>query len=469
MEWEKKFYDIVRETESNLENARRKLQGCGGGKNTSTLTNQSINLFPLTESNSLVATNNNSKEVSSLHHQLGWSVVPASPRMNPMTSRLSPSAALLPSISTGGYRDLQSKIDSQNMVIERLERLVRTLSQEKDHYRRQILDLQSEVGNISSQLSKSRLGIGSDIHLETQVDLMRHEAHSDMQRLQQLLSSTRSAALQSGSLERSFYDMQHNVHSELEELRRDLINMMHRVGKLELGVSVHTASQRDLRNHLNISYPSASQSSILGTRNSNHSFAKEGDISQIKDLRSTVSQLHDKLDCLERRLTASYSLPSALPANATSVPLSGHRKLPSKLFKSAPKVSFNDFNMDDDDVDADEDNDNDNSDLDDRDLSDDLDLGLDHSDEDLSDDLEEIVNSGKINSSKLTSRLHSSSLQELLAAERYQPDDEKLLSNSNDSSEGLISDLELENLDLESGSLEIESLDESADLQPDDL
>ena len=63
--------------------------------------------------------------------------------------------------------------------------------------------LSGEVGNISMKLSESRL---ADPHLETQVDLMRHEVRSDMQRLQDLISSSKTS-LYSSSLERSFRDM----------------------------------------------------------------------------------------------------------------------------------------------------------------------------------------------------------------------------------------------------------------------
>ena len=63
--------------------------------------------------------------------------------------------------------------------------------------------LSGEVGNISMKLSESRL---ADPHLETQVDLMRHEVRSDMQRLQDLISSSKTS-LYSNSLERSFRDM----------------------------------------------------------------------------------------------------------------------------------------------------------------------------------------------------------------------------------------------------------------------
>ena len=63
--------------------------------------------------------------------------------------------------------------------------------------------LSGEVGNISTKLSESRL---VDPHLETQVDLMRHEVRSDMQRLQDLISSSKTS-LYSSSLERSFRDM----------------------------------------------------------------------------------------------------------------------------------------------------------------------------------------------------------------------------------------------------------------------
>ena len=63
--------------------------------------------------------------------------------------------------------------------------------------------LSGEVGNISIKLSERRL---VDPHLETQVDLMRHEVRSDMQRLQDLISSSKTS-LYSSSLERSFRDM----------------------------------------------------------------------------------------------------------------------------------------------------------------------------------------------------------------------------------------------------------------------
>ncbi|KAK7100399.1 uncharacterized protein [Littorina saxatilis] len=465
MEWERKFYDIVRETECNLTNARRKLQGSTAAK---PLNNNSDYLSNLTPSwrnspsfTTAVSTSyvNNNDHINSIRRQMGWN---RSSSPIPQTSMVAGG-----SFATGyssETRELLSKVDSQNLMIEKLESLVRTLNQEKDQYRKQIRDLQNEVGAISSRLNESTR---VDPHLETQVDLMRYEVRMDMQRLQNMISASKTSSLCADSLERSFKDMQQNVHSEMEEIRRDVNSMTHRVGKLELNVSSNSASHthRDTRDRLNLKRDAlnGSASSLLG-HNSGYlghqpSPVNTGDVLQMRELRSTIAQFHNKLDSLESRLAASRAAPPA----PTSLLSSVLRKSALRSYKPTPKLTLEDFLDDDDD---DDDDDDVNSDLASLDLSDDTDLESDVT-EDLSDDLDNLVRGEKTSTTKFTTGSKSPAKETTFSLP------ESDLANSDSNVGDLISDVDLDNLDLDSAAsdpVDLDSLeDESVDLKLDDL
>ncbi|XP_076462858.1 uncharacterized protein LOC143295171 [Babylonia areolata] len=399
MEWERKFYDIVRETESNLASARRKLHGLDTSKHPSPQPESIQKTVPTYQSPGPMSFVNNNDHINWIRREMGWSVPSASSTAGPevvaSTSLFSPFSNEL--------RELRTKMDSQSQVIESLEQLVRTMNQEKDRYRRQIQDLQNEVSTLSSRLQEregggggggSGGGGGVDSHLQTQVEQVRQEMRSDLQRLQSAITAAATSVAHSkpggaqyaDSLERSFQDMQKSVHSELEELRRDLNSMIRRVGRLELDVSTHSTGQghRDLPSTLGQSEGSRGAAGRM-----EHSRAvpgkqsqplTPGDLFQVKELRNTVSQLHDKLDSLEGRVAASSKSSSPLISSLHVSSFATGK--PSTSFRS--KVTFEDF-LDDDD------NDDDDSDLDDLGLTNEFDLDLPVDNEALSDDLEEIV------------------------------------------------------------------------------
>ncbi|XP_076440375.1 uncharacterized protein LOC143279923 [Babylonia areolata] len=438
MEWEKKFYDIIQETESNLARARRKLRG---------------KCFPK-DANSSFGTLDPVHQSHSSVQPTTWRPWDSALPAVPWTSQLTGVPCSSPSVSpTSEMGQLLSKIDSQNLMIDRLERLVKTLNQEKDQYRRHISDLRQDVGDISSRLSETRY---MNPHLETQVDLMRQEVRSDMQRLQTMISAARSSSLQSNGLERSFKDMQYSLHAELEGIRRDLNFMSHRVGRLELDMSSHSVSQRDLHDRLNASVlTSASPSQLL---HSGRFLGSQSalDVSPVKSLRSTVSELHNKLDSLEGQLAASRVVPLQSPRLLT-----GFRK----LHKPSIMLSCRKCEDDDDDHDDEE-----SSDLDDLDLSD-LDLSSDDDDDvsDLSEDVEEIIrrSASKARSTAGAGLMSSGSRARVTLA------DLNLSSSDGSSERANLSDLDLDDLDLSSaeGSVDLDSVGSggSIDLKLDDL
>ncbi|KAL8621664.1 hypothetical protein ACOMHN_024635 [Nucella lapillus] len=431
MEWERKFYDIIQETESNLARARMKLHGRSLPKDTE----RSLDtLAPLQQPLSSVHPKTSTRWDSSVSSAL-YRSLPRASHLPDAVCSVSPRDS-----HSSEMGQLLNKIDSQNLMIDRLGRLVKTLNQEKDQYRRHITDLQGEVGDINSKLNETKY---LNPHLETQVDLMRHEVRSDMHRLHNMISTARNSSLHSTGLERSFKDMQYSVHGELEGIHRDLNVMSHRIGRLELDVSTHGLSQRDLHDRLNAGILASSFAGPLVARGSLLGGQSSMDMSHVKDLRSTVSQLHDKLDSLEGRLAAASSV---APLQSPRL-LTGYQKL------YRPTVTTRSYRH----YDEDDDDDDDSIDLDELDLSD-LDLSSDNDDDDddnnPSDDLEMIIKSSALKG-KVAAGLGRSPKMTLADLDLSSDDQPSVSSEGAD----FLSDLDLENLDLSSmeGSLDLGS------------
>ncbi|KAL8610628.1 hypothetical protein ACOMHN_006347 [Nucella lapillus] len=387
MEWERKFYEIVQETETNLANARRKLQGYDTtSKNSSPQLESGFEKagYPYQHSASASFVNNND-HINYIRRHMGWSLPSTSSDGVTNTAGGSPVSNQL--------RELQTKMDSQSQTIENLEQLVKTLNQEKEQYREQITDLQDEVSGLSTRLLAKSGGV--DPGLKSQVDLMRREVRSDLQYLRNAVnaSSTSSgrpataaekSSTSADTLQRRFSEMQKNVHTEIEELRRDFNQIIYRVGKLELDMSTHSATHTDLQTYSqSSSFAGSPDHSALGysVHTKRYPSRTPGDIFQVKELRNTVSQLRDKMDNLEGRVSASQA-----DSNPWQSSFLTNRR-PSDSFRSNLKVTF------EDPVDGDKVFD-DNSDLEDLALSEDFDLDLPMNDKQLSHELDEIINIG---------------------------------------------------------------------------
>lgn len=411
MEWERKFYDIVKETESNLANARQKLRGRGLVKETHD--HEEYTIYPkpaLAKGGKAVSAPASAvqwqDEVSKARRQLGLS--------SPSNNMPSTNDAACNAVTTQSsmLMELLDKIDAQNLVIQKLERLVRTLDTERDQYRRQIRDLRSEVGSMSTRMNESRI---SEPHVEVQLDLMRREVKSEIQRLQSMLNTSRTTTLYSGMMERSLRDMKDNIIEEMDDLRKDLGSISQRVGRLELDVTAHSQpSHRDFHSHpgprdfkltpertrLETSYTSRTVPDTSFQR----SYNSAGGQHQMQELRVTVSNLHSKLDQLENRIAASRVAPTThVPTThspSTQVPTTHVPLWPNGFRAPTKQVSSSLF---DDDLDSESKT---NSDLDDLDLSGDLDLdlsdgsvsiGVPDDGDSLSDDIEDLLRGRKGN------------------------------------------------------------------------
>ncbi|KAK7504077.1 hypothetical protein BaRGS_00004809 [Batillaria attramentaria] len=391
MDWERKFYDIVRETETNLDNARRKLQGRYVVNETHSHNEYIIkprsSLDTGAKSSSAPASGVHRRDdvnwwkhdVSHARHHLG---LVGQPLTNPSTSTSGNTA------HGSEIRELLDKIDAQNLVIQKLERLVRTLDTEREQYRRQLRDLTSEVGNMSTRINTAH---SSDPHVEVQLDLMRREVKSEIQRLQSMLNTTRTSTLYSGVMERSLRDMKDNVYGEMDDLRKDLSSISERVGRLELDVSTQGASQRGYQNRTRLDTSYTSRAPLDTSFRSAY-----GPSSGMHELRTTVSALHDKLDRLESRLAVSRAVTTAIPLLSPGLNSTTFQSQTSKPYRSTAVPEFDEFDS----------KSMNSSDLDNLDLSEDLDLSeeldnagvLDSDDDDaplVEDYTEKIVWTGK--------------------------------------------------------------------------
>lgn len=362
MEWKRKFYDIVRETESNLTKARRKLYGHGNIEETC-----SQEVYKLKDPLSSTIT-------SSTPALASWSPVQWRDDSNIGSHHLGSWPTSMSAQSSWEVRSLLEKVDAQNQVIHKMERLLKSLDKERDEYKQQIRDLRNEVGGLVSHVSRT-----SDLQVETQVDLMRREVMAEIKRLKDMLHEGRSATTYSSLLERGMAkdirDIKQNIQEELDRVQQEVNQINRRLGKLEVDITAHDLSHRDIHGPEEWTLRESSR-----VKNSSvpkvplHQDFSPGfnpvSAIQIEHLRSTVSNLHEKLDKLEGRLPSADSISKQLP-----MPSNGTTDLgfsPSRKHLAKAHV----LDLDD----------NNCSDLTDLDLSADLDGNSSSIDDDLSDD-----------------------------------------------------------------------------------
>ncbi|CAG5118279.1 unnamed protein product [Candidula unifasciata] len=268
MDWENKLYSIVKETQTNLAKAKDKLSGKSV---------PAIDYWTL-----------NSSGQSGKHIQHHLNSLPESEVSN-LDMNTDYSMQMF---------HLQEQIHSQNRRIEKLEKLVISLNNERDYYKEQISQLRGEVDHITDRMNSQISSISS----ERQIFTMKRELMNEIEKVKTMLhnydkeAGNRKKTSISSTWNDDIWTIKENLTENIEQVHRELTAVNKRIGENASGASQY---QR----------PSAVYTP---------GFVKTDDTSslQLQQLRQTITALTSKLESLENKIdTANSQQPSVFSQN----------------------------------------------------------------------------------------------------------------------------------------------------------
>ncbi|XP_048763249.1 uncharacterized protein LOC125671519 [Ostrea edulis] len=323
MNWENKFSSILRETESNLSKARRKLYTPGHGY---------LDLTSRGFSSSMPM-----RRSSSLLDMSGY--VPV------MTSTPQVAVPSQPSITSPQLvNSLQEKMEQQNRLIDQLMQMVNKLETDRNNYSEQMKDVRDQLYHLRTQNTKP----DRRMDVENKIDQFRRDLQSEINSIH--IQLQRNSV--DNTLQRDIRDMKNNVQDDLDLMKRDIDILKSRIGKIENEVSTIARNPRRMSHYEKVQ----NQQTSLNT--TTDSWGRVRDQYQIQDLRSSVSTLKNKLDNLEYSLGSGGSTPRQkyTPNSGIHTPLYINAKSPQlydngyKSEKSGNSVmDLDDLDLSDDD------------------------------------------------------------------------------------------------------------------------
>lgn len=268
MDWEHKFYSIVQETEAKLSKAKDKLTGISGRSST-------------------VATSN-----TIAYPWLSASYYKPSFTVSGDSSLLTPQEMSLTQIL-----HMKEQIDSQNKTIEKLQKLIRSLDNERDFYKQQITNLKEKVDSLADKMNTTLTLTNS----EWKMSSMKRDVMREIEKVKYMLQDyTREASASAYDNDQS--KMKDSLTDSLCQIRQELKAMNKKIERLNLESHQSTDSyeRTEIMNK-------KLQSSLQHPRFP-PLFSPQSDPSciQLHKLRMAISSINSKLNSLEKRIEAPF-------------------------------------------------------------------------------------------------------------------------------------------------------------------
>ncbi|XP_059143066.1 uncharacterized protein LOC131930547 [Physella acuta] len=292
MDWETTFYSIVKETDENLTKAKDKLIIRPGPLNTldqrKTFTRPTLSVPPILSSQNFDSMLNSSylKERSADQTYL-------TPFEN--------SNVKMTSISGYQVQHMQEQINTQNRTIEKLQKLVRSLDNERDFYKQQISHLKGEVETLTDKMS-SALKFANN---EWQMSSIKREVMHEIEKVKTMLHNvTKQGRKQilpvTPAFDADFWAVKENFSQGLDQVRQELTLMNKRIDRMESQTVSENVEKLDT---LSKNYQSRSKKTL--PLYSPLPVPLHYNSSDVQQLRMAVSSVSAKLDSLEKKLDAS--------------------------------------------------------------------------------------------------------------------------------------------------------------------
>lgn len=280
MDWQSRFYSIVRETEENLAKAKQKLAtknaGLSNSVRESSSPRQAISAPAFSQSIGILPNLAKSQPYS---------------YYTPVTEKLNMSAA-----SGIQVLHMQEQIDAQSRTIDQLKKLVQSLDRERDFYKHQISHLQDEIDTLSDKMRRQVALNGSGN--ERQMSRIKQDVLYEIDKVKTMLSNqSRSPRTQISSLDDELWNVRENLTESLDHIKRELRLMNKRIDRMESGISTSAVTNLESFSQDRYQRSPRSKKPLYTT-----TIDSALDVNQ---LRSTINVLNTKLDNLETRLDAS--------------------------------------------------------------------------------------------------------------------------------------------------------------------
>ncbi|GFR81484.1 coiled-coil domain containing 163 [Elysia marginata] len=291
MDWQNKFYSIVRETEENLSKAKLKLAAKNAGLSNS-LRDQASPRQAVSTAPAFTHSVGGLPSFFSKSQQSG---------ARTLALYMTPAEEFTMSAASGiQVLHMQEQIDAQNRTIDQLQKLVQSLDRERDFYKLQISHLQEEIDNLSDKMRRQMTLAGNGN--ERQMSRIKQEVIHEIDKVKTMLSnrsrSPRAFSSQASPLlDDELWNVKENLTESLDHIRRELRLMNKRIDRMESGIPKDTVTKHE----------SFSQSQYQRSpRNNKPSYTTTIDSAlDVNQLRSTINMLNTKLDSLENRLDVS--------------------------------------------------------------------------------------------------------------------------------------------------------------------
>lgn len=329
MDWEHKFSNIVKDTESNLAKVKHKLE-------TSRMSNSStFNYYGNDEFYSDKPSYIDDRLASSTNSTLPSKYTPystinhyQSPLPLAYNNSLSKSAShqnlyspkasglagytatsgIDTSIGVAGI--LQDRIDMQTKAIEGLMQTIHRLEEERDAYYKQVGQFRDEMTALNNRITEK----GVDIGTERKMESWKREVMSELQSLRNQVEFYRSKDNESGVIEASqissllkeIHQLRKYMQEECETVRRGVDSLKGRLMHLEIEVQGLAPDNRELtRRHDRLA--KAVQDIEDRQQRSAREFERDAghekkDKIQIDELRNSYRYMTDKLSSIEDQI-----------------------------------------------------------------------------------------------------------------------------------------------------------------------
>ncbi|CAL1548460.1 unnamed protein product [Lymnaea stagnalis] len=278
MDWENKFYSIVQETEANLSKAKDKLTGISG--KSFTLPNSSIAAYPW---------------LSAPYYKPSGTVSSDSSLLKYYT--LTPQAEIT-EMSLTQMLHMKEQIDSQNKTIEKLQKLIRSLDNERDFYKQQIANLKDKVDSLTDKMNTSLTLTNS----EWKMSSMKRDVMREIEKVKYMLQDcTRDSA--SSAYDKDLWKAKENMTDSLGQIRQELSAMNKKIERLNLE-SHHSPSSFDRKESISRKLQNSFQHQRFPPLYSPVSISADPSCLELQKLRLAINSINSKLDSLEKRIEA---------------------------------------------------------------------------------------------------------------------------------------------------------------------
>ncbi|BFY99986.1 hypothetical protein BsWGS_03026 [Bradybaena similaris] len=317
MDWENKFYSIVNETQNNLAKAKEKLNG----KNLNASDDWTVKTV--------------GRYMKHIQCDLNS---PPGPEFSKLDMNTDNNMQMF---------HLQEQINYQNKTIEKLEKLVISLNNERDYCKEQIKQLRGEIDHVTDKMNSQFASISS----ERQMLTMKRELMNEIEKVKSMLqnyaheASSFKKASSSSPWNDDIWTIKENLTENVEQVHRELTAVNKRIERLESQVA---AQPSDISRHSGLSmnasgacqYQRASTVCTPG-----HGNIEDTSSLQLHQLRQTIKSLNSKLESLESKIdTANSQQPSVFSHDWTGN--SRHLNIPTSQEHSPLNDVYDDDNTD---------------------------------------------------------------------------------------------------------------------------